>query len=269
MRLLVSVVSGEEAQRAVAGGADIVDVKDPGEGALGAPAPRVLSDVVRAVGTSAPVSVALGDLPDLPHTAALAARGAALSGAGFVKVGLRGVRDLERAATMMSAVADAVKVAGHGVSVIAAAYADAAALDPPALAPACLPALVQRTGIDGALVDTFVKDGRGLYGWLSESELADLIERTRRAGALFGVAGQLTLGELRRVDADVIGVRSAVCRGGERTAGLRTELVAAAVAELRAGGPAQPGTIRVPAEDEAAGSRTTTATPVRRTASGR
>ena len=174
------------------------------------------------------MSVALGDLPDLPHTAALAARGAALSGAGFVKVGLRGVRDLERAAAMMSAVADAVKVAGERVSVIAAAYADAAALDPPALAPACLPALVARTGIAGALVDTFVKDGRGLYGWLSESELAELIERTRRTGAMFGVAGQLRRGELCRVDADVIGVRSAVCREGDRTSDLRAELVAAA-----------------------------------------
>ena len=54
MRLLVSVVSGEEAQRALTGGADIIDVKDPGEGALGAPAPRVLSDVVRAVGDERP-----------------------------------------------------------------------------------------------------------------------------------------------------------------------------------------------------------------------
>ena len=266
MRLLVSVVSGEEAQRALAGGADIIDVKDPREGALGAPAPAVLSEVVGIVGTRAPVSVALGDLPDLPHTAALAARGAALSGARYVKAGLRGVRDLERAEAMMRAVAEAV---GGAVSVIAVAYADAAALDPPALAPACLPELVQRTGIAGALVDTFVKDGRGLYGCLAESQLADLIERTRRAGAIFGVAGQLTLGELRRVDADVIGVRSAVCRGGERTSGLRAELVAAAVAELHAGGPAQPGTIRVPAGNGAAGSRTTTATPVRRTASGR
>ena len=169
MKLLVSVVSGEEAKRALTGGADIIDVKDPGEGALGAPAPRVLSEVVRAVGTRAPVSVALGDLPDLPHTAALAARGAALSGAAYVKVGLRGVRDLRRAVAMMRAVAEAVEMSGAQVSVIAAAYADAAALDPPALAPADLPALVERTGIAGALVDTFVKDGRGLYSWSSPS----------------------------------------------------------------------------------------------------
>src|SRR5213082_3340205 len=72
MRLLVSVVSVEEARRALAGGADIIDVKDPNEGALGAPSPRTLSEVVREVGGRAPVSVALGDLPNLPHTAALA-----------------------------------------------------------------------------------------------------------------------------------------------------------------------------------------------------
>lgn len=269
MRLLVSVVSGEEARRALAGGADIIDVKDPGEGALGAPGPRVLADVVHAVGTAAPVSVALGDLPDLPHTAALAARGAALSGATYVKVGLRGVRDLERAAAVMSAVADAVRISGDGVSVIAAAYADAAALDPPALGPGSLPALVERTGIAGALVDTFVKDGLGLYGWLSEAELTELIDRTRRAGATFAVAGQLRPGELCRVAADVVGVRSAVCGGGDRTAELRAELVAAAVAELRADARAQAGTMRVPTERAGPGPRTVTATPVRRTASGR
>jgi hypothetical protein len=238
MKLLVSVTSAAEAHLALAGGADIIDVKDPGEGALGAPAPNVLTAVVDAVGSAAPVSVALGDMPDLPHTAALAARGAALSGADYVKVGLRGVNILDRAVAVMSAVQAAV---GHETHVIAAAYADADALDPPALAPAWLPGLVQRTGIAGALVDTCVKDGRGLYGWLSESALADLIARTRAAGASFAVAGQLTREQLCRVDADVVGVRSAVCRDGDRTGELDSALVAAAVAELRSNAALSPG----------------------------
>jgi (5-formylfuran-3-yl)methyl phosphate synthase len=231
MKLLVSVASAREARRALDGGADIIDVKDPAQGPLGAPSPRVLSEVVAEVGAAAPVSVALGDLPDLPHTAALAALGAALSGADYVKVGLRGLQGIDEAAALMRAVADAV---GPRTAVIAAAYADAPALDPPALAPGWLPDVVARSGIAGALVDTFVKDGRGLYSWLSESELGDLIARTRSAGGSFAVAGQLTLAELRRVDADVVGVRSAVCRGGDRAAELDAELVAAAVAELRA-----------------------------------
>jgi hypothetical protein len=243
MRLLVSVVSAQEARCALAGGADIIDVKDPAEGALGAPSPRVLCEVMRAVGTVAPVSVALGDLPNLPHTAALAARGAALSGAAYVKVGLRGVRELDGAVALMRAVAAAVE---PGTAVIAAAYADAEALDPPALAPSSLPALVERAGISGALVDTCVKDGRGLYDWMSETELTDLIARTRQTGASFAVAGQLTRGQLRRVAADVVGVRSAVCRGGDRAADLDAELVTAAVAELRLTHPTQPGTPLTP-----------------------
>lgn len=238
MRLLVSVVSALEARSALAGGTDIIDVKDPSQGPLGAPSPRVLSEVVAEVGAAAPVSVALGDMPNLPHTAALAARGAALSGAAYVKVGLRGVCTLDDAVAVMGAVAGA---AGPNTAAIAAAYADAGALHPPALAPHWLPDVVARAGIAGALVDTFVKDGRGLYSWLSDSELADLIARTRRAGGSFAVAGQLTRGELRRVAADIVGVRSAVCRGGDRAGELDAELVAAAVAELRAGRVLSPG----------------------------
>ena len=256
MKLLVSVVSAEEARRALAGGADIIDVKDPREGPLGVPAPRVLSEVVEVVGAAAPVSVALGDLRTVPRPTALVARGAA-----YVKVGLRAVREVDDAVAVMRGVADAV---GPGISVIAVAYADAGALHPPALAPMSLPEVVSRTGIAGALVDTFVKDGRGLYAWLTESELTRLIARTHSAGGTFGVAGQLRLGELRRVPADVVGVRSAGCRGGDRTNELDPELVAAAAGELH--GKPQPRVIRVPSPP---GARTVTATPVRRTASGR
>jgi uncharacterized protein (UPF0264 family) len=233
MRLLVSVVSAQEARRALAGGADIIDVKDPTQGPLGAPSPRVLSEVVEEIGDAAPVSVALGDLPNLPHTAALAARGAELAGADYLKVGLRGVRELDDAVEVMRAVLDAVD---PGTAVIAAAYADADALDPPALSPARLPELVERAGIAGALVDTFVKDGRGLYSWLSASELTGLIARTHSAGGTFAVAGQLTRAQLRRVAADIVGVRSAVCRDGDRTSELDVELVEAAAAELHADG---------------------------------
>jgi (5-formylfuran-3-yl)methyl phosphate synthase len=231
VKLLVSVVSAAEARAALAGGADIIDVKDPREGALGAPSPRTLAEVVAAVDGAAPVSAALGDLPDLPHTAALAACGAAACGVDYVKLGLRGVRGLDRAVALVTAVADAL---GAAPAVIAAAYADGATVDPPAFDPSLLPELVARTGIAGALIDTLVKDGRGLCGSLSAAAIDDLVAGTRAAGGSFGVAGQLRAGELGRIEADIVGVRSAVCRGGDRRASLDPELVAAAVAELRA-----------------------------------
>jgi (5-formylfuran-3-yl)methyl phosphate synthase len=81
MRLLVSVVDEAEAALAVAGGVDVVDVKNPAEGSLGAPAPGVVARVRDVLPAGLPLSVAIGDLPALPGTAALAALGAARSGA--------------------------------------------------------------------------------------------------------------------------------------------------------------------------------------------
>ena len=49
MRLLVSVVDVDEAREAAAAGADIVDVKNPDEGSLGAPSPAVIEGVRAAV----------------------------------------------------------------------------------------------------------------------------------------------------------------------------------------------------------------------------
>jgi len=61
MRLLVSVAHADEVEAALAGGADIVDAKDPLRGALGAVSPSVLGAIARALGGRRPLSVALGD----------------------------------------------------------------------------------------------------------------------------------------------------------------------------------------------------------------
>ena len=47
--LLVSVRDAKEAQQAVSGGADVIDVKEPAHGALGAADPTVWSQVRRAI----------------------------------------------------------------------------------------------------------------------------------------------------------------------------------------------------------------------------
>ena len=108
MKLLVSVVDAGEAHVAAAAGADIVDVKNPAEGSLGAPTPGVIADVRAAVPAELPVSAAIGDMPNLPGTAALAAVGAARSGATFVKVGLWGVSTEDEAVVLLRTVRDGV-----------------------------------------------------------------------------------------------------------------------------------------------------------------
>jgi uncharacterized protein (UPF0264 family) len=153
-------VDAGEATAAAAAGADIVDVKNPAEGSLGAPAPPVIAAVRAAVGAELPVSAAIGDMPDLPGTAALAALGAAHSGATFVKVGLWGVATEPAAVALLHAVR--AGVAGvPGAVVVAAAYADAQRLAHAPLPPRLLPRAASAAGVGVCLLDTAVKDGRG------------------------------------------------------------------------------------------------------------
>ena len=62
-RMLASVNGPAEAEIALAGGADIIDLKDPTRGALGAVASGVIGATVRAVGKRRLVSAVAGDLP--------------------------------------------------------------------------------------------------------------------------------------------------------------------------------------------------------------
>jgi (5-formylfuran-3-yl)methyl phosphate synthase len=225
MRLLVSVIDAAEACVAVEAGVDIVDVKNPAEGSLGAPARGVIERVRDVVPPERPVSVAIGDLPALPGTAALAALGAARSGAAYVKVGLWGTSTADAAVAVLRAVRDAVD---GGATVIAAAYADAERVPAGPLPPGAVVAAARRAGVGGCLLDTAVKDGCGLFEWLSPDELAGLVAEGHAAGLEMALAGALRAEDLslvRATGADIAGVRAAACRDGRRAASLDAERI--------------------------------------------
>jgi (5-formylfuran-3-yl)methyl phosphate synthase len=226
MRLLVSVTDAAEAQLAVAGGVDVVDVKNPAEGSLGAPAPGVIAAVAAVLPADMPLSAAVGDLPSLPGTAALAALGAARSGAASVKIGLWGTSTRDEAVAVLRA---ARKAVDGDAEVVAVAYADAARVPGRPLPPRELVAAAREAGVAGCLLDTAIKDGRGLLSWLAVDALAELAAEAHAAGLQMALAGALRaddLPEIRATGADVVGVRSAACRNGERTAPLDPSRIA-------------------------------------------
>jgi (5-formylfuran-3-yl)methyl phosphate synthase len=229
MKLLVSVVDADEAREAAGAGADIVDVKNPDEGSLGAPSPAVIEGVRAAVPAQLPVSAAIGDMPNLPGTAALAALGAARSGARFVKVGLWGVSTEAEAIALLRAVREAVAGVPDAV-VVAAAYADARRVTHAPLAPELLAQVAHAAGVAMCLLDTAVKDGRGLFDWLSPDTLASLVADAHAAGLQVALAGALRAEDLPVVaatGADIAGVRSAACGNGQRSGPLETARVRA------------------------------------------
>jgi uncharacterized protein (UPF0264 family) len=226
MRLLVSVVDEAEAALAVAGGVDVVDVKNPAEGSLGAPAPAVVARVRDVLPAGLPLSVAIGDLPALPGTAALAALGAARSGAAYVKVGLWGASTVDEAVAVLRAAREAVD---GEAAVVAVTYADGARVPSRPLPPRDLVTAARTAGVHGCLLDTSVKDGRGLLSWLDAGALGAIVADAHDAGLEIALAGELRAEDLpavRATGADVAGVRSAACRDGRRTAPLDPERIA-------------------------------------------
>jgi (5-formylfuran-3-yl)methyl phosphate synthase len=216
MRLMISVVSAQEAREALSGGAILLDVKNPAEGSLGAQLPRVIREIKSVASGDTQISAAIGDMPNLPGTAALAALGAAVCGAHYIKVGLHGQRSEAEAIALMRAVKDAVRE--YHTSVIAAGYADYHRIG--ALSPDCLPRVAQEAGVQGCLIDTAIKDGNTLFDYMTAAELTALAQNAHAKGLLFGAAGALgkqQLPILRDAGIDVAGLRTAVCRHGKRT----------------------------------------------------
>lgn len=222
---MISVVNAGEAQDAIAAGADILDVKNPAEGSLGAPAPDVVQRIRAITPSIVKLSVAIGDMPNLPGTAALAALGAASCGADYIKVGLWGPESEAEAIALLRRVRQAVS-AFPAVAVIAAGYADAHRVG--RLDPRLLPRIARAAGVAGCLLDTALKDGHSLFDFLTAEALRALAEEAHTAGLLFALAGALQEKDLPlvgNVGADVVGVRTAACRDNQRAGPLDPERV--------------------------------------------
>ncbi|HEU4586116.1 MAG TPA: (5-formylfuran-3-yl)methyl phosphate synthase, partial [Gemmatimonadaceae bacterium] len=95
MRLLVSVADASEARIALESDADIIDVKDPARGSLGAADASVLRAIADVVASARPISAALGDATD-ERAVEEAARVAATNRLAYVKLGFAGVAEQGR-----------------------------------------------------------------------------------------------------------------------------------------------------------------------------
>jgi (5-formylfuran-3-yl)methyl phosphate synthase len=213
VRLLISVRDASEAAKAVAGGAEIVDAKEPDRGSVAAVSPAVLQAIRAIVPSRLQLSAALGDVARPEDVAgALARLPVKLS---FVKLGFRGVREAGQVETLLAeAVARAALLPDHP-AVIAVGYADH--LRAGSLAPSCFPALISQAGAQGLLIDTCFKDAGALFDLLSPQELSGIGTELRSDELTFALGGSLRPEHMHAAadtGATVFGVRGAVCRGG-------------------------------------------------------
>ena len=220
MKVLISIRSFEELLPAIEGGADIIDLKNPSEGSLGASFPWLIKKI-RNYGNNFTLSVAIGDMPNLPGTAALAASGAAMCGVDIVKVGLFGPTSFNEGVTLLKSVVKATKDINQNILVVGAGYADfklfhgIKAMD--------IPAVCKSAGADVAMLDTYIKDGRKLFDFIDSEQLREFVNKAHEFELLAALAGSIQprdINTLHDLGADVTGFRGAVCSGSDRKNGI-------------------------------------------------
>lgn len=231
MRLLISPNSVEEALvcASAAEYLDVVDVKNTKEGSLGANYPWVISAVRKAVPADKVVSATLGDVPFKPGTVAQAGLGATVAGAGYIKAGLYGCSTPEQGIEVMTGLVRAVRDYKRDAIVVAAGYADAYRVG--SLNPMAIPYVAHKSQADIAMLDTAIKDGTSLFDHLNLDECAEFVRRAHGYGLQVALAGSVKvehLKDLAAIGTDIVGVRGAVCDGGNRDTGrIQKELIVA------------------------------------------
>ena len=204
--MLASVRSLDEALIALDGSADLIDLKEPSRGALGALDHAAVRVCVQAIGGRRPVSATIGDIPSMdPLLMTNAVERMAATGVDFIKIGFfvhsRAVE-----------CANALSQAAGRTRLIAVVFADESY-------DVALADELARNGFAGAMLDTARKTGKGLRDWRSASELEEFVARGHARGLLTGLAGSLRredIAPLLAVGADYLGFRGALCLGGER-----------------------------------------------------
>ncbi len=227
MQLLVSAINLEEAKAATLGGADILDVKNPKEGSLGANFPWIIKEISDYANNEIIVSTTIGDVPYKPGTVSLAALGSVVSGSNYVKVGLYGTKNYDEALEVMEAVVRTIKDYDDNITVVACGYADAYRVG--SILPEEIPNVAKDSKSDIAMLDTYVKDGKRLTDHLTDIELENFVQNSHKNNlqvALAGSVNKMDVPLLKRIGCDIMGVRGCVCTNGDRNRGtINQELV--------------------------------------------
>jgi (5-formylfuran-3-yl)methyl phosphate synthase len=226
-RLLVSVRSYAEAVRAVDGGADIIDVKEPMLGSLGMAGSEVIFQIATGISRGMPVppiSVALGELADWPEGREVPELPAAVT---FAKLGLSNTARTTDWIVGWNRVRNQFDHrCEQRLNWVAVAYADDVAAQSPPLDDVLSAAIETRCA--GLLIDTYGKSGKSLLDFVGMPKLKQIVRRCHDASLFLALAGSLKtelLPALSGLCADVLAIRSAACRHADRRGEVDSALV--------------------------------------------
>jgi len=205
-KMLASVNSLEEALLVQDYNVDIIDLKQPAEGALGRLPYQEVAEIVDNLSLQSQISATIGDLPMQPDLIYAATLEMATTGVDYIKIGFFPGGDWQGC---ISILADVVR---KGYGLIAVLFADAK----PDFA---IIEDLAKVGFRGVMLDTMNKQHGSLRQFLNMDELALFVNEAKQYELLTGLAGSLTandISELLSLNADYLGFRGALCKQGDR-----------------------------------------------------
>lgn len=220
MKLLISPQNSKEAIEAIVGGADIIDVKNPKEGPLGANFPWVIKEVKQLIPEGVELSCTLGEAPNLLGSMALAAYGAAALGVNYVKVGLGGVQTVQNATSLLEGIVRAVRMCDSKIKVVAAGYGDYSRVN--SIEPQLVVQAAFTAKADIVMLDTAIKDEKNLFEFQTHQQLEAFVNAARTHGLGTALAGSLQVRDLavvKSLGVDFVGLRGAACQNNDRNTG--------------------------------------------------
>lgn len=218
-RLLVSARNSAEAYAAIAGGADIIDLKEPARGSLGPVERKVAVDVADGLGrrdSRLPLSLAMGELANATDRHGFAALRTAMRDFGFAKVGLAGTSNMPDWQTAWCDWCDRLPTHVDAVFVMYVDWQSAETRPPLELLRFAAMSAGERRA-KGVLFDTWQKCSGDLFSAIPVATLGGLVSQARDAGLWTALAGSLnaqTVAKAMFMRPDIIAVRGAACSGG-------------------------------------------------------
>ena len=213
--MLASVNSIKETQLILNTAVDIIDLKQPEQGALGALSTELVSDIVDLVAQQKPVSATVGDLPMQAELVFNAVTAMAETKVNYIKIGFFPGGDWQGTLSRLT------EITQQGHQLIAVLFADTQ----PDIS---VIKSLQSAGFSGVMLDTMDKTKGSLAELMPYPTIKDFVAASKEAQLLCGLAGSLKqqdIAGLLKLDADYLGFRGALCEKNQRTAQLNIDSI--------------------------------------------
>ncbi len=213
--MLASVNSLAEALLVLNAEVDIIDLKQPEQGALGALEVSDVKKIVAEIAGRCPVSATIGDLPMQPELVFNAVKAMSETGVDYIKIGFFPGDDWHGTVKKLA------ELTGQNHALIAVLFADTQV-------DFAIINLLKVTGFKGVMLDTMNKQSGALLQVMSMAKIVGFIAQVRKLELICGLAGSLRLEDIPVLlpnKVDYLGFRGALCEGQNRSGQLNKQAV--------------------------------------------